>query len=66
MRNTLVSGVVFLQLATYLYSQQTPQKHFDGQTWWEHVKVVADDRLEGRETGSEGLRRRKPMSSRNW
>src|ERR1700687_4400155 len=57
MHNPLLSSVVFLQLATCLYSQQPPQKHFDGQTWWEHVKVVADDRLEGRETGSEGFRK---------
>src|ERR1700730_3880240 len=57
MRHTLLRSVVFLQLGTYLCSQQPPQKHFDGKTWWEHVKVVADDRLEGRETGSEGLRK---------
>jgi len=29
---------------------------FDGKTWWEHVKVLADDKLEGRDTGSPGLR----------
>jgi hypothetical protein len=28
----------------------------DGQTWWRHVKTLADDRLEGRETGSAGER----------
>jgi len=32
------------------------QSHFDGKSWWEYVKFLADDRLEGRETGSEGLR----------
>jgi Zn-dependent M28 family amino/carboxypeptidase len=57
MRNTLLLSVVFLRLSTLLHSQQAPQKHFDGQTWWEHVKFVADDRMEGRETGSAGLRR---------
>ena len=31
--------------------------HFDGQTWWNHVKVLADDGMEGRETGSPGLRK---------
>lgn len=31
--------------------------YFDGKSWWEHVKVLADDNMEGRETGSEGLRR---------
>ena len=30
---------------------------FDGKSWWEHVKVIADDNMEGRETGSEGLKR---------
>ena len=28
--------------------------HFDGQTWWSHIKVLADDKLEGRDTGSHG------------
>src|SRR5579862_5885735 len=28
--------------------------HFDGQTWWDHIKVLADDKLEGRDTGSRG------------
>jgi Zn-dependent M28 family amino/carboxypeptidase len=28
--------------------------HFDGETWWQTVKVLADDRYEGRETGSSG------------
>ncbi len=30
--------------------------HFDGQTWWNHVKFLADDKLEGRDTGSRGER----------
>jgi Zn-dependent M28 family amino/carboxypeptidase len=30
--------------------------HFDGQTWWSHIKVFADDKLEGRDTGSRGER----------
>src|SRR5260370_613131 len=28
--------------------------HFDGQSWWNHIKVLADDKLEGRDTGSRG------------
>jgi Zn-dependent M28 family amino/carboxypeptidase len=40
-----------------LLAQQPAEKHFDGKTWWEHIKVLADDRMEGRETGSEGLRK---------
>ncbi|HWZ43598.1 MAG TPA: M28 family metallopeptidase, partial [Candidatus Saccharimonadales bacterium] len=38
-----------------LHSQQT--SHFDGTTWWGYVKVLADDNMEGRETGSPGLQR---------
>ncbi len=31
------------------------QSLFDGKSWWDDVKVFADDKLEGRETGSAGL-----------
>jgi Zn-dependent M28 family amino/carboxypeptidase len=34
-----------------------PPKEFDGKSWWDHVKVLADDNMEGRETGSPGLKR---------
>jgi Zn-dependent M28 family amino/carboxypeptidase len=34
-------------------SAQTPA-NFDGQSWWNHVKFLADDKLEGRDTGSRG------------
>jgi Zn-dependent M28 family amino/carboxypeptidase len=37
--------------------QQTPTLRFDGNSWWAYVKVLADDNMEGRETGSEGLRK---------
>jgi Zn-dependent M28 family amino/carboxypeptidase len=36
---------------------QQPEKLFDGNSWWGYVKVLADDNMEGRETGSDGLRR---------
>ena len=32
------------------------KSHFDGQTWWSYVKVLADDKMEGRDTGSRGER----------
>jgi hypothetical protein len=53
------AGVFFL---TFLFASvataQTPEKLlFDGKGWWDHVKVVADDNMEGRETGSLGLRK---------
>jgi Zn-dependent M28 family amino/carboxypeptidase len=38
-------------------AQQNPGTHFDGNSWWADVKVLADDALEGRDTGSEGLRK---------
>jgi Zn-dependent M28 family amino/carboxypeptidase len=45
---------LFVSVAT----PQTPEKLlFDGKSWWDHVKVVADDNMEGRETGSLGLRK---------
>jgi hypothetical protein len=38
-------------------AQPASPDHFNGQTWWDHVKVLAADNMEGRETGSEGLRK---------
>src|SRR5437879_2371113 len=29
----------------------------DGKSWWAHVQVLADDKMEGRDTGSEGHRK---------
>lgn len=40
-----VSGAVFAQ---------TEQRIFDGKSWWDVVKVLADDKMEGRDTGSAG------------
>ena len=31
--------------------------HFDGQSWWKHVQALAADSMEGRYTGSQGLKR---------
>jgi Zn-dependent M28 family amino/carboxypeptidase len=31
-------------------------EHFDGNSWWDTVKVLADDKFEGRDTGSTGER----------
>jgi Zn-dependent M28 family amino/carboxypeptidase len=43
-----------LLFASAAFSQTA---HFDGKTWWDHVKVLADDNMKGRDTGSEGLKR---------
>src|SRR5580693_1567589 len=42
-------------LIAFSAAAETPP-HFDGQTWWNHIKVLADDKLEGRDTGSPGER----------
>src|ERR1700674_296604 len=55
----LLIPLVFALSAINLRAQSPVEKHFDGKTWWEHVKVLADDGMEGRETGSEGLRKAK-------
>ena len=44
-------------IAIPVLSQSAGKNIFDGKTWWEHVKVLADDKMEGRDTGSEGLRK---------
>jgi len=58
MRSTL-SAVLLLTFAAVIASAQQvgPASHFDGNSWWAHVKFLADDSLEGRDTGSEGLRK---------
>jgi len=50
--------IVLLLLPVVLFGQSpAPSLHFDGNSWWAHVKFLADDSLEGRDTGSEGLRK---------
>lgn len=34
---------------------QTAPTHFNGKTWWDYVKVLASDNMQGRETGSKEL-----------
>ncbi len=38
-------------------SSTTPDWHALGRRWWSHVQVLADDKMEGRETGSRGYQR---------
>ena len=55
-----MSRVAVLVVSTVLLAAQdvpNPPKEFDGKSWWDHVKVLADDDMEGRETGSPGLKR---------
>ncbi len=52
----LLVALAVLASVCVVYSRQTSAGHFDGQTWWNHVKYLADDKLEGRDTGSRGER----------
>jgi hypothetical protein len=54
---TALAAAVFaaLSFSQFAFSQSVPT--FDGKRWWEYVKVLADDNMEGRETGSPGLQR---------
>jgi Zn-dependent M28 family amino/carboxypeptidase len=49
--------LLFAVSAVLSAAQTLANSHFDGNSWWAHVKFLADDSLEGRETGSEGLRK---------
>src|SRR6266481_875213 len=44
-------------IAGFLVPAAGQQASFDGKTWWEHVKVLAADNMEGRDTGSPGLKK---------
>jgi hypothetical protein len=48
---------LFAALSVCVFAQQNTAPHFDGDSWWSHVKFLADDALEGRDTGSDGLRK---------
>jgi Zn-dependent M28 family amino/carboxypeptidase len=49
--------LVFFATVAAVSAQQAPTSHFDANSWWAHIKFLADDSLEGRDTGSEGLRK---------
>lgn len=52
-------AVLVLLILPAVLCGQSPSgtSHFDGNSWWAHVKYLADDSLEGRDTGSEGLKK---------
>ena len=54
------SLLTILLLSTALAAQNsavTAAPSFNGNSWWDYVKVLASDQMEGRETGSEGLKK---------
>ena len=57
MRSILLLLAATLALAASLFAATPAATHFDGKTWWKHVQVLADDNMEGRDTGSPGLRK---------
>jgi Zn-dependent M28 family amino/carboxypeptidase len=53
-------SLLSLLVASSAFAQSNSQPgtaKFNGQSWWNYVKVLADDNMEGRNTGSEGLKR---------
>src|SRR5437660_941512 len=50
------SSTLLLALLFAISAPAQTTLHFDGQSWWNHIKVLADDKLEGRDTGSRGER----------
>jgi Zn-dependent M28 family amino/carboxypeptidase len=51
-----ISAVVLVAACSSWPGNPAPTA-FDGNSWWEHVKVLAADDMEGRDTGSAGLKR---------
>jgi Zn-dependent M28 family amino/carboxypeptidase len=57
MKKSLVLLTFGFSVTVAAFAQQAAKNDFDGKTWWDYVKVLADDNMEGRETGSAGLKR---------
>src|SRR5580693_5223801 len=57
MKKSLVLFTLGFSVTVAAFAQQAAKNDFDGKTWWDYVKVLADDNMEGRETGSAGLKR---------
>ena len=48
-----------LCIAVFMVAAFAQESHpsFDGKSWWDHIKVLAADNMEGRDTGSAGLKK---------
>lgn len=55
MRLRIILAAIFSFVLTA--TAAAPTSHFDGNSWWHYVSVLANDNMEGRETGSPGLAR---------
>src|SRR5580704_14765128 len=51
------AGLFFILILALVPALCQTAGHFDGKTWWDYVKVLAADNMNGRETGSDDLRR---------
>jgi Zn-dependent M28 family amino/carboxypeptidase len=49
-------AIVAAVLLIPAFAQQS-QPSIDGKSWWDHIKVLAADDMEGRDTGSRGLKK---------
>ena len=49
--------LIGLLLSGFSVFAQTSQSSFNGKSWWDHIKFLASDDLEGRDTGSPGLQK---------
>ena len=49
--------LILTLLALPLFAADQPASQFDGNSWWAHVKVLAADDMQGRDTGSAGLKK---------
>jgi len=57
-RSLLSSLLLLIACSAFAQSHsQSGTATFDGKSWWNYVKILADDNMEGRDTGSEGLKR---------
>ena len=55
MKKAVTASILFFSLGAF--AQSGKPFSFDGKQWWDYVKVLADDNMEGRQTGSEGEKR---------
>ncbi|HYK48555.1 MAG TPA: peptidase M28, partial [Terriglobales bacterium] len=49
-------AATLLSIALSALAAAQTSSHFDGHAWWDYIKVIADDKMEGRDTGSRGER----------
>jgi hypothetical protein len=56
MHSRITTPLILAVLALGCAARSHAAEHFDGTSWWNTVKVLADDKFEGRDTGSQGER----------